>query len=705
MLGGEEPYEYQWYAGGVAIDGATKSNLLVTGDMRELTIFVEVTDADDNTAKSDETLPVAKDLSAEVTITDLDGLQDDGTALPTDTLHLSYGAGLGTPENIIWYQDGAARDIYTARGGFNGAFNMNGRDPATVAGGATKAKGEWYVIVQNTEGENFVSNTIVVTVPDRAIMSGVTITDDYDGKNVELKKSTDKSVVTVTLNKDYAGDFYLTSAKTTKFNYQDLTHKITYANAKNVPVTNPSKFTDEAAIKAGAGTGIYFLDEETETITYKFAVDHLEGATPTVTRAQDYFLIFDQTNTDSDDLAATTGTGKLADLDLNMTEPITVPYAEAPDSIAVTSYVAKNGANALIKITAYDEAGGALTWWDQGTAAALTGFDSVDVYNVGSNAIGATDVKKALTAGTPISVDKGVISVDYTGTGEKFAYAKLTTTAGVFAEDSETLVTAVAEGATAAATKVTLKEDSSDPKAAVVEFDSLTKRGSGTVYVFQSNSTVGSATNTDITDQDKDGIWMVGSAKVEGGAAKVTIPNVYNKSLIGAGTTGASAYQDNFAALFVPDDTENYIEQTSATFQLKNVVKSYTLTRAVAKTKANTAPFDGSEVLIKGVNQFGDAFALTGGTTGTGASLASVSEAAGTALTATATSAAPGSATLQVTIANTGALTLTAADSGSTGFVEDTYKEVTLPGGQKLKITCDGGNATAADATFKVAIN
>ena len=71
----------------------------------------------------------------------MDGLQDDGTALPTDELHLSYGAGLGTPENIIWYQDGAARAIYTARGGFGGAFNMSSQSPAAVAGSATKAKG------------------------------------------------------------------------------------------------------------------------------------------------------------------------------------------------------------------------------------------------------------------------------------------------------------------------------------------------------------------------------------------------------------------------------------------------------------------------------------------------------------------------------------------------------------------------------------
>ena len=717
-VGGEGEYSYQWYAGDEAIPGADDDELLVTGDLRDLQISVSVTDAEGNTAKSDPTFPVAKDLSAEVTITDLDGLQDDGTALPTDTLQLSYGAGLGTPENIIWYKDGAAAKINTARGGFAGAFQTV---PRNVAGNATLAKGEWYVIVQNTEGDNFVSNSIIVTVDDQAVMTDVTITEDYDTPNIEYTKTTSTAVITVTLNKDYAGTFYLApDARTTFYNSVDLVNEITTAETVNTALKN---MTDKNAIAeltdGDAIYGLKYLDEETGEVTYKFAVKMDNANGQAVKRGSDYNLIFDQDDYDDDNLETTSGKGSLDDLDLNMTDALTIPYVETPDSAAVTLYAATNGAAATIKVGLYDEDGEVLSWYKDATAEAgvgvLPGFSSLKVYNVTENK--AADTDDPCPGPSNAVADKGVATLTYTGNASQFAYVKLETTAGVFAADSVTLQTEVVETIGPALDSLKVKQSSSEPKDAVIELKNLTKRGSGTVYLFQSGKQAGATVNDDgtentaavITAQNKDGAWMLGSATVEGGSSSVTIPNVFDKSVIGAtAAAGAEKYNDYYAALFVPDDTEYYAELASAPFLLKHELKSYKLDGTFAK-QTQAVLTAGLAKAIKGVDQFGDAFELDATT---GATLANVT-AADKKLSDTLTAEA-GPGTFDVSITAVGTLTVndfkgsgTASAEADGDWVSGTSLSLDLPGGQKLVIACDTTSdvTNGTNATFKVTIS
>ena len=679
---------------------------MVTSEQLGKAISVTVTDAEGNTAESEDTeLVTPKDLSVEVTIEDLDGLQEDGSALPTDTLHLSYGAALGTPESIIWYKDGAALKVNTARGGFAGAFDTI---PRAVAGTASKARGEWYVIVQNTDGENFVSNSIIVTPEDAAIMSGVTITEDYDTPSIEYTKTTSSTVVTVELNKDYAGTFYLApDAKTTFYNKADLKNEI-----KTTEMTTKTKFkdmTDKNAVAQFAtdSTGLKYVDDETGEVLYKFVVkmDNTNGVA--VKRGSDYNLIFDQDDIDEDDLETASGKGTLDDLSLNISEAVTVPYVEAPASIGVELYAKAAGAAATIKVGLYDEEGDALAWYDQANnAGALQGFSSVKVFNTANNAVAATDT--ACTGPSAGVAEDGVITLTYTGTNTQFAYVTLSTTAGVFAAASEDLTTPVVETVAGALDSLTVKQGS-DPVDAKIEFKNLTKRGSGTVYLFQSNLAVGATTNDDTTEttntnivaQNKAGAWMIGSATVEGGSSSVTIPGVFDKAVIGA--TGTDKYQDYYAALFVPDDTEYYAQSTSATFQLKHELKSYALNGTYeGQTAAVLAA--GLAKAIRGVDQFGDKFELDATT---GATLASASEAAGDATTFDdSLTAVAGAATVYAAFTNAGNITVTIAGQTATGgeAVKGTTHEVSLPGGQKLVITCDKTNTTASDGTFKLAI-
>ena len=684
-------YTYQWYAGGVAIIGEDDPTLVVASEYIGKTISVTVTNENGDTATSDETAPVTNDLSAEITLTDKNGLQTDGTALPDDVLAVSYGQDLGTPSTVIWWCNGAARAVYTTEGGaLTNAFtstNMNN----TVFGGNGLEEGDWWVTIENTEGLTSVTNTITVAASHIAVMTDITITDDYatDGAaNLDLRKTTTKSVVTVTLNKAYTGTFYLAPEKTTKFNSADLGHQIDVSTA--VTARSKSKFTDAAALTeyASSGNALYLLDKTTGEITYKFPVEMSNTAADDIKRGSNYYLIFDQDDYENDDISTTTGEGDSDNL--NMSDLVEVPYVVAPDSIEVTNYSKFNGAGATIKVTVYDEDGAALTWWDSAadTVANTAGLSDVSVYNIASNTASASDEACTLDAAAPVEASDGVFTITYTGTDTQYAYVKMTTTAGVFAEEEETLTTSVRETNAAPATSFKLEEDSSDPKAAVVKFENLTTKGSGTVYLFQSNANVSNpALNTDIAGQDKDGVWMVGSQYVEGGTTKVTIANVFNKNLIGDANN-----EDKFAALFVPDDQDSYASMTTATFTLEQKLKSYKLDGVVdGKTLAELTT---TKPVILGVDQFGQSIDLTTYDGGNGSPALVLTAETGdnikTFTNTTTVAAGPGTITTAVDAAGAVTIALPSTannDATDPDYAKGTTYERTLAGGQTLKVT------------------
>ena len=720
---------FQWYADDVAIEGATDETLGVTVAMIGSTIKVVATAENGNTFESEETAEVkGEDKAAEIKLIDKTGLQADGTALPTDLLTVSYGQDLGTPSTVIWWCDGAVKAVYTTEGGALVDAFTSAPLQTVMVGGVAQAvdldEGEWWVTIENTEGVTSTTNVITVTPSHIAIIEDVDITDDYDGGNVELLKNVTKAVVTVTLNKDYAGTFYLTPVKTSAFNSTDLTAKMTTANAKTTEVKTLAKLTDKAAIDTTANKGIYYLDKDTNEITYKFALDHMAG-TPILTRGTDYYLIFDQDDYEGDDLPTATGTGKLDDLDLNITDAITMPYVEAPDSVAVTNYAKGNAGAEKIKVTLYDEEGNALAWYTpaDGTTT-LGGFGTTNIYNISSNTASASD--PAITPATSVA-SKGVATLTYTGTNTQYAYVKLVSNAGVFDKETITLTSDVVETNGPALTSLSIAYDSSDPTSAKVTLKNLTSRTNGTVYIFQSNVAVGAATDSGttstegadeknaakITAQAKDGLYMVGSAEVTGGTTSVVIPNVFSKDQIGltqAAITdnGATAsvqalkYNDYFAALFVPEDTEQYAESTSATYQLKSELKSYKLNQAVSGiTKAGIS---GITSLIKGVDQFGQDITLDA----TSGAALDAADLAATTLDPTVDTAAT-DAKIAIAFATDGTVTVTetagTADTTCT-YAKGTSKSVTLPGGQKLTIKVNTiGTGAAGTAKYDLSIS
>lgn len=487
-----------------------------------------------------------------------------------------------------------------------------------MCGTATLSKGEWYVIIQNTDGENFTSNSIVVTEGDLAVMSDVTFTDDYDGKNVEIDAKVDATVVTVTLNKDYTGDFYIAPAKdTTKYNYIDLDQTISTAALKATGnrVTNLKKFTDTEAVNAGAGDGIYYLDDETGVITYKFVIDVLGASTGAATRGSDYYLIFDQVNTDEDDLATTAGTGDLKDLDLNMTEALTVPYVVAPDEILFTAF---NQAGKSGKLEFVDDDGEALPWLDGGTwATDGDGFASITVYNPANNETAKDDAK--ITFATA-SIDGGTFSWTQTAAiTNKYAYAKVTTTKGVYAADSLTYETPIIETAGDPADAMKLKEDSTDPAKAVVEFTNLTSRVNGTVYILQGEN--GDTNFAGMADNSIDN--AIASAEVPGGSKKIEIDDVFKAAQLD--TTSGNDSANIFIAVYVPENTDMYNVMKAGT----NATTVFTLTQvpttlAIDSSKETVTTTSGviatDNMTSKVYDQFGGEIttAIAGGFVGAG---------------------------------------------------------------------------------------
>ena len=103
---------YTWTLNGTTVSNNTSYTVPATAINGDI-IAVTVTDG---TKTVSDSAIVVDDYSAEITLVDRNGLQIDGTALPTDILDVVYGADLGTPKTIIWYNNGAAKAVYTIEG-------------------------------------------------------------------------------------------------------------------------------------------------------------------------------------------------------------------------------------------------------------------------------------------------------------------------------------------------------------------------------------------------------------------------------------------------------------------------------------------------------------------------------------------------------------------------------------------------------------
>ena len=666
MSGAGETVAYYWMADGKLItSGNYKPILVVTEDMIGKKISVEVVSLPGGeTATSEETAEVAveEDLSDQVTITDEDGFQVDGTALPTDKLALSFGVNLGVPKNIVWYCNGAVMGAYSLDGG-DLTKAMNSEDIRT-AGGTNMAgelkEGEWYVTVENTVGTIFTSDSIFVAESNSGVVYDLTIEDDYsdDGVRLTFDKDDATPVMSVTLNKDYEGILYIYKdsvvkydnvvgggAKTNPIGVLDL-ENISFADDDDSTlikvVTKKSQLTAKNAIAlelgrdGGIGSALKYVDKKTGEVTYMFVpgdgtqdtaatTGGLDNAANdiTLTRGTEYKVAFDQYDIEDDDISAT------ARDDIKVTESVAAPYLEAPASIEVTSF---STGTTSPKVTIYGDDDETITWINDAGVETIDGFDTMNVYKITTDTIGASD--KA-TIPTAVTVVKGVATLATATLNTNFAYAKFKTTAGVFGADSIELVSPVVETAIKPYTKMELTESSDNASDAVVKFTGLRSQAPGTVYIMQGDTSVGAMAG--ITQADFLGLSTddaLGSAHVDGAASKVTITGVFKNDQIGAAND-----EDQFMAVFVPDNTDLWLttadgDGAGTAFQLVDKLTSYELvapisglaygtTKHIIYNKAGeatnmgdvvggTVATDGKANIINSLNQFGKVIDTTG---------------------------------------------------------------------------------------------
>ena len=542
---------YQWLANGVEIPGATDATLKVKEDYIGQQISVTVTAEDGEEATSELTAPVTTDMSAEIKLIDEDGLQPDGTALNTDNLVISYGADLGTPSIIIWYCNGAAKTVYSLAGGGIDATAFESDTIRANMTGLVLPAGDWWVTIENTAGDVAVTNVITVASDEVAIMSDVSFEDAYgDSATADIITATPAEVIiNVTFNKDYTGTLYLNEVSNDK--YED-TEMIGTAATREITLpgdltkqTKASKFTNKYALGT-AGKGIRYVESD-GTMHAKIVVP---GA---VTRGKDYELIFDQDDIIGDELGA-----KVEKEDLNVSTPATVPYVNAPDSIKVTKFF--NGTETP-EVTFYDANDEAMDWWGNGASIALGGFESVKVFGVDTNAKSADD--KGVAPATA-NIKDGVVTLDMgtgNGIGKKYAYVKMKTTEGIFAEKTATLESEISETAIAALDSISLKEDDKTPENAVVTIKGLSSKAPGTVYILQGETSDTGADDaaTFANIAVKDTKKAIKSAKVDGATTEVKFEDVFSAKQMA--TAGHAANNDKFVAVYVPDDQELWLSK------------------------------------------------------------------------------------------------------------------------------------------------
>ena len=723
VTGGEGTVTYQWLADGTAITGETDDELLVTLGMLGSVLSVTVTDAEGNTASA-ATAAVVIDKSYTFELVDDQGFQADGTALTTDTLRVSYGSELGTPRHVTWYNDGAVMAVYTLDANHldQAVFNSDGcrsvdSDGDTVAD--SLHTGLWKVTIENTSGELWTSNEVEVIYDERAVMSDVSVEDDYTTPAVDIDEDTANAILNVTFNKDYSGKLYMVESKYEK-NYTGNAAILANATGNGKITTLLKKvntyagLTNKAATTAAAGAfqGAYYEDEE-GAIHCKILVDLDDAAgDTTVTRGNSYYLIWDQDDIEGDD-PTVAGVKKA---DLNTSETFTVPYVEAPASIAVTKF--QNGTTAP-EITMYNEDGDVLEWWsdadatDDGTLD-LDGITSVRVYGVDSNAKSSSDTFKLATRG---AVDKGKLTPTIAALAKEYAYATVKFEKGIFGEDAFTLESEVSESAKAALTKMVLKEDSSTPEDAVVEFTGLSTKAPGTVYIIDGKTTVDGSYAAIVAKGTDEAI---ASATVEGGASKVTVPGVFSAKAMAAVAT----FENKFVAVYVPDDQElwrsaAYGKDAATEFTLEPVITSFDKseieaeltdeTDGVAETNAgdgDATPAD-IELTVTGIqllDQFGNAWTGTADAVGLNAvavSTTTLVAAHGESGSGVVTYDADGKVTLVATIKSSdpaGAAANKIFDKGETfTFTVGGLKDLTVAVKTKHAIETDAGTGINLD--------
>lgn len=415
-----------------------------------------------------ETIYGVADQSAAIDLIDVQGLQADGTAKPTDTLQIVFGSEYGVPTRVAWYHNGAVAKVVTSDI-TSYAFQLSGAlDYATTT--KELPAGSYYAVVE-TANKTYRTNDLVVAEEGVAVLSDFDLTDAYDAIEqtrpmpIALAEDSSIGIVTVTLNKDYDGVFYLVNSevekkagvKTTKENGVGFnTATASTGSGLVIDTTKAKEFTNDKFFDAIQADGVTFAGSLTNlpanktyaakytapdgTVTYKFLTS-LENNSQKTKRGESYYLIFDQDN----DVA--TGTTRE---DWNTTDDEKFEYVMAPDTLEVTNIQANTGNTGWTATLSASYLGGQATGWVTGYNDGNAGVD-VKLYTSSKN-----DYSERQSFNPDVSILVGGVAKNQTmadaskpslahGTaGQTYVFATCEADAGIFGEDALTLVSPVA---------------------------------------------------------------------------------------------------------------------------------------------------------------------------------------------------------------------------------------------------------------------
>ena len=552
-----------------------------------------------------------------VALTDVNGLQADGTALVSDTLQIVFGSTFGTPASVSWYKDGAVIQVKTS--------SIEATDLRWNAKDKKTGTGTYYAVVENTKGQSFTTNSIIVSDETYAVISGFGIEDNYEAlqkyaddttNNVayamfapQVNQETDLAVVTVTLNRDYVGDFYLVEADATEFSDIKASNKFTpvahTAADGNIVTVEKKEFSNAGLAKATIGaladdTSVqaikYVADDG--TVSYKFYAELEENSGNKLTRGEDYMIIFDQ-----DDSVTTGSTIE----DWNVSDEFTCPYLYAPTSISVTNAQATTKTGGW-ELTAYlgttqaawinedPEDKVDMTLYTNDEISVLTGTPFSDNINYVQAGVGKYD------DGVDDSAAKADVSANY-------VYGTLEADEGIFGEDELVLVSDVVTTPDKVVETVTVEPNELLAGNMEVTFSKL--RGNATVFLIGGTASDQVAGDTQISDYVKaltEDEEYVSVAHVTAGTTSYTFENVIKKM---DNEIDPEANGDIYAVLVVPDDTETYTKNMSAPVTVQQQVSGYTVGGTLTGLKAATGTSIATKANMQAVDQYGQKMETT----------------------------------------------------------------------------------------------
>ena len=659
-------------------------------------IKVTATDEDGNVLESLATAAVTNDvvlpddqIEGAIKIEDISGLQSDGTGLVGDWLRAVVPATLGSFSNVIFYRDGVQLNSTTMTG-------------AAMAARADRP-GLYTVSVIGTDNKVYLSDSIeVVDTEAPAVITAVSIEDDYATPKIIVDTEDTEAVISVTLNKAYNGNIRVFKASDLKYTGAAVVSEstvVTQSEGDGTAITagsviDTNSLWSTARVAAAAdGAVARYVDPNTGATTYKFTVAATAGED--IVRGTEYKVIFDQTSITSD----TAGMGS-ENVGPNT---ITAPYLEVPASMSIVT--APNGQ--AVKLSFVGASGETMSWMgNPNGVAANTFLTQLKVFSdTNSDLKDGTDLS-ATAAGS--TVLKGIVTTNALADGNAFYYATAKTISGLFGAKSIDIASTLGTAAQEAATAISIGQDSSDPYTAEIKFENL--RADGTVYVLQSYdpTTLGATNDKLISDFNNGTITAKASEKVTKGTASVKIAGA-----IDAITTNKNHYM----ALLVPDDELNYSQVGTTTGTTHGTViasklKSFKIV-GVGKNVAGqvasyttTAAFDATaDTAILGYDQFGDPMATTAITEATTAkpmtcSNPTVAVDPATATEVTVTASTYDSAADGADEPGYGSLTINA---GGTTVNKGEKWTLTLSTGQTLTIVAEGTGFAAANTVAKAA--